>query len=96
MHTPIVFTVIEAPANSDGELWIHEMVIRPPIFEEALRLIRRFFEAVRESPEAFRGKMHQAVLILERAIARLGAKLEQFGTNRRKLFCEAYQVLRSA
>ncbi len=96
MQSNVEFRVVHPSHQDQGLLWFHEALLQPPIYDEAMRLIQRFFNAIREAPHAFRGSVYKAVLILDRAIARLGAKLEQLGTNRQKIFRDAHKMIQIA
>lgn len=92
----IVFVMVEPTGDTRSQVWLHEARSRPSIFEEAVRLVVRFFQTIREKPEAFRTGLYKAIQVLERAIARVGANLAQLELTRRKIFKEARAIITAA
>jgi hypothetical protein len=78
------------------QLWHTEASREPSVMEMAEAALRRFYQSVIEHPAHFQGGMAlECIRCLEKLITRIGATLEQLGTNRRLIFKEVRRLLKT-
>jgi hypothetical protein len=69
----------------------------PSVEEMGRSVLNRFYDSVRRMPHEFKGeKALQAIIHLEKAVARTGGRLEQLGTCRKKVFSEVRRIISNA
>lgn len=98
MTATLVFREFD-PSRDGSEFdstWDHEDTEHPPILLQAMCAVHRFFEEVRRVPEAFVGRIGEALKKLDRALALIGAKLEELGLRRREIFKAAQHIIAAA